>query len=85
MARGYKTGGRSKGTPNRTTAEMRGAIVQAFHEAGGVDYLVKVAKDDPRTFCGLLGRVLPREVKAEVATTTLEDLVTRARELEEAG
>ena len=85
MALGRKTGGRTKGTPNKTTSEMRDAIIQAFHEAGGVDYLVRVASDDPRTFLGLLGRVLPKEVKAEVHTTSLEALVTRARELEQAS
>ena len=58
MARGYKTGGRSRGTPNRTTGAMRDAIDQALDEAGGVDYLVQVARDDPRTFCGLLAKLL---------------------------
>ena len=85
MALGHKAGGRTKGTPIRTTAEMRDAVIQAFHEAGGVAYLVRVANDDPRTYLGLLGRVLPKEIKAEVTTTSLEALVTRARELEQAS
>jgi len=86
MALGHKTGGRTKGTPNKTTAEMREAIIQAFHEAGGVDYLVRVANDDPRTFLGLLGRVLPKEVKAEVDVgPTLMELIIRSRELERAS
>lgn len=61
-----KTGGRKKGTPNKTTVKVKQAIIQAFDKAGGVDYLVRVAQDDPRTFCTLLGRVLPTEMKHEV-------------------
>ena len=66
MAKGVKTGGRKKGTPNKTTAKVKDAIMEAFDKAGGVDYLVGIAREDPKTFCSLLGRVLPSEVKAEL-------------------
>lgn len=62
-----KTRGRKKGTPNKTTTALKTAIMNAFEKVGGEDYLVTVAKDDPKTFCTLLGRVLPAEMKAEVA------------------
>ena len=55
--------GRPKGTPNKVTAAVKDAILHAFDKAGGEDYLVEVAKDDPRTFCTLLGKVLPMETK----------------------
>lgn len=43
MAAGYKTGGRTKGTPNRKNAEMIAAV-----EASGVsplDYMLSVMRD----------------------------------------
>lgn len=61
-----KTGGRKKGTPNKSTAQVKDAILQAFDEVGGANYLMAVALKDPKTFCGLLGKVLPQEVKAEL-------------------
>lgn len=63
---GKKHGGRKKGTPNKNTAALKTAIMNAFEQVGGQDYLVMVAKDDPKTFIQLLGRVLPAELKAEV-------------------
>lgn len=64
MAKGQKTpgSGRAAGTPNKTTRALKDAIMHAFEEVGGVPYLVKVARDDPRTFCTLLGKVLPLQV-----------------------
>ena len=62
MASGVKTGGRQKGTPNKTTAALKDAILIAFEQAGGEDYLLRVANTDPKTFCTLLGKVLPMQV-----------------------
>ena len=61
-----KTGGRKAGTPNRMTSQVREAILRAFDQVGGEDYLVKVAQDDPKTFCTLLGRLIPAEVRAGI-------------------
>ncbi len=61
-----KFGGRKKGTQNKTSVALKDAILQAFNKAGGVAYLVKLAKNDPRSFTTLLGRVLPAEIKAEI-------------------
>lgn len=54
-----KTGGRAKGTPNKTTALIKHMIIDALEKSGGVDYLVTVARDNPAAFCTLLGKVLP--------------------------
>ena len=64
-----KAGGRVKGTPNKTTVALKDAIMNAFEKVGGVDYLVTVAKKDPKTFITLLGRVLPLEIQAKVEGT----------------
>lgn len=57
--------GRPKGSENRTTVALRAAILGAFDQAGGEQYLLRVAQTDPKTFCTLLGKVLPQEIKAE--------------------
>jgi len=57
--------GRKKGVPNKTTAALKTAILNAFDAAGGEHYLRHVADTDPKTFCTLLGKVLPAEIKAE--------------------
>lgn len=57
-----KRGGRVAGVPNKITKTLKEAILGALHESGGQAYLLRVAKEDPKTFCTLLGRVLPLEV-----------------------
>lgn len=58
--------GRKPGTPNRTTRAVREALVAAFDELGGVEYLVKLGRDEPATFARLLARLVPNEVAARV-------------------
>lgn len=60
-----KTGGRKKGTPNKTTGAIKDMIVQALSEAGGVGYLLKQAKENPTAFMGLVGKVLPLQLTGE--------------------
>ena len=64
MAR-EKTGGRKKGSINKLTASLKDAILKALEKAGGEEYLHRVSQSDPRTFCTLLGRVLPMQVTGE--------------------
>jgi hypothetical protein len=59
--------GRKKGVPNKLTANIKAAIMAAFADAGGKDYLVTVAKTDPRTFCTLLGKILPTQVTGDAS------------------
>jgi hypothetical protein len=61
-----KTGGRQKGTPNLLSAGVREMILEALDQAGGVEYLVERARDQPQAFMGLVGKTLPREIKAEL-------------------
>jgi len=68
-----KTGGRVKGTPNRTTALLKDAILRAADAVGEdmqgkgklVGYCKFLAKSEPKAFAGLLGRVLPMQVTGE--------------------
>jgi hypothetical protein len=54
-----KTGGRKPGSLNKMKLEVKAAIAAAFEEAGGTAYLLGIAKEDPRTFCALLGKLVP--------------------------
>lgn len=60
------TSGRTKGTPNKVTVSVREAVVEAFHKAGGAKYLETVAQNDPRTFCALVSKLIPQDVRAEL-------------------
>lgn len=57
--------GRKKGTPNKTTALLKDAILKAATDAGNGDmaaYLAAQAKENPGPFMALLGKVLPMQV-----------------------
>ena len=57
--------GRRKGTPNKTTALLKDAILKAATDAGDGDmaaYLKKQAIDNPGPFMSLLGKVLPMQI-----------------------
>ena len=61
--KGQKTGGRKKGTPNKTTQQLKDAILHAAELAGDKDglvgYLQRQAALNPAPFMSLLGKVLP--------------------------
>ena len=69
MARGTKTGGRKKGTPNKTTALLKDAILVAAGNAGKdeglVGYLTSQAVLNPGPFMALLGKVLPMQISGD--------------------
>jgi hypothetical protein len=64
-----KTGGRKKGTPNKTTALLKDAILSAAENAGKADgmvgYLTAQAVLNPGPFMALLGKVLPMQIAGE--------------------
>jgi hypothetical protein len=68
--------GRPKGSQNRLTVQVKEAILQAFQEAGGKDYLVKVAHSEPRAFLVLLGKILPTEINGSLDATGVINVVT---------
>ena len=58
--------GRPKGSPNKTTALLKDALLQAAEEAGGkaglVGYLKQQATENPGPFLSLLGKVMPTQL-----------------------
>ena len=46
-------------------AQVKEAILKAFTLGGGEKYRMKVANDDPRTFCKLLGNIMALQVEGD--------------------
>ena len=61
--------GRPKGSVNKTTAQLKEAILEAAEKAGGkgklVGYLTTQAKENPAAFMTLLGKVLPLTLQGD--------------------
>lgn len=57
--------GRKKGVPNKLTKDIKAALMAAFELAGGQDYLLTIAKTDPKTFCALLGKAMPMQMTGD--------------------
>lgn len=68
-SRANLTGGSRKGIPNKMTSDLREMILGALEDAGGRAYLAEKAKENPGPFLTLVGKCLPKEIKAEVAAT----------------
>jgi hypothetical protein len=72
MAKGHENlihgHGRNKGSKNKTqmTKAIRQDIFETYEELGGKDYLAVVATEDPKTFCNLLTKLIPQELRAEI-------------------
>lgn len=69
IGKGKPGPGRPKGKPNKTTALLKDAILQAAEEAGGKDglvgYLKTQAAANPGPFMALLGKVLPTQIAGD--------------------
>lgn len=71
--KGEKRPGQGKRGPNKTTAALKEAILQAAEKVGmdgkgkgGLQgYLQRVAEQDVKAFSSLLGKVLPLQVTGE--------------------
>lgn len=61
-----KKGGRKKGVTNKKTALLKDMILTALDDAGGIDYLRMQAMTEPVAFLGLIGKILPKEIDANV-------------------
>ena len=67
-ADGSKSGGRQKGSPNLATGAVKEAIVGAFHEVGGKEWLIRLAggdRHDRAMFCRMVEKIVPGELKID--------------------
>lgn len=78
-AAGNRGKGRPKGVPNKATKAIKDAITEAFGKAGGVNYLVRLAESDPKTFCALVGKVIPLQVEGNIDGTITFKTVYEAK------
>lgn len=66
---GNRGKGRPKGSPNKITADLKRAILEAAEAAGGpggtVGYLTTQATESPASFLTLLGKVLPTTIAGD--------------------
>lgn len=74
---GERRGGRKAGTPNKITASLTEAIDQAFTQVGGASYLVRIAEEDPKSFCALLGKRIPKDLTMNLRLS-LADLIQQS-------
>jgi hypothetical protein len=56
--------GRPPGSQNKISLPLKQMILTALDEAGGVDYLKRLAIENSSAFASLLGRVLPTTLQA---------------------
>jgi predicted ATP-grasp superfamily ATP-dependent carboligase len=74
-----RMGGRAKGTPNKTTAELKAWITQII-ENGQDSFIERLENSDDRdyikTYIGLLNYVLPKQ-----APTTPDDVLRKEKEM----
>ena len=62
IGKGKPGPGRPKNTPNKINAALKDMILTALGNAGGIEYLVKQADENPTAFMTLVGKVLPLDV-----------------------
>lgn len=62
MAKGVKTGGRKKGTPNKLSLSVKESVMQTFVALGGDKGMADWAKDNQTEFYKIFAKLLPTEV-----------------------
>lgn len=90
IGKGTPGPGRPKGSPNKTTALLKDAILKAAEQAGAkvgdegmVSYLAQQAEENPGPFMALLGKVLPMQVSGDPDNPLISEI--RVRIVDPAG
>lgn len=81
MAKGFKTGGRKKGSLNKNTKSVKAALEECFHGIGGVDSFIAWAqKDENRAeFYKLWAKMLPAGLEVS-GLEGLAELIRQGRD-----
>ena len=81
--------GRPKGSQNKLTSDVKAMILAALNDAGGAQYLLTQARDNPNAFLTLVGKVLPMTVQGDkdnpLAVVTRIELVGMAEHVNSAN
>ncbi|MBI3044200.1 MAG: hypothetical protein HYY78_15375 [Betaproteobacteria bacterium] len=57
--KGTKTGGRTKGTPNKVSLSLKQAVLDTFQKLGGITHMVTWAQENPSEFYRIAARLVP--------------------------
>ncbi len=57
-----RTGGRAKGTPNKTTAAFKAAVLRVYGTSGGDEAFLQWARRNRTEFYKICARLIPHEV-----------------------
>lgn len=72
-----KYGGRAKGTPNKYATDIKEALLEALNSGdGAVAFFTDLKEQDPKTFAGVVSKLLPKEVTGPDG----KDLIPRTKE-----
>lgn len=71
--------GRKKGVPNKATASIKAAFLEAFEKKGGTTALVAWARENETEFYKLAARLIPTEV-SHSGNVALEHLIAASWE-----
>lgn len=80
MARGHKTGGRRKGTPNKISGTVRDNVIEVFDRIGGVNSMALWAQENQTDFYRLYARLIPTEIHADVGAVSLIELLSSLKD-----
>jgi hypothetical protein len=71
-----------RGQPSKYTRAIKDMVEEALDRAGGVDYLIDQSAKNPVAFLGLIGKLLPRDIKVDVSVDgrSLIDVLLERRE-----
>jgi len=72
-----KGAGRPKGMENKVTKELKDMILGALDDAGGQEYLRQRALDTPGPFMALVGKILPKNIDANISGDVRITSITR--------
>ena len=79
--RGNAGKGRKPGSKNKLPAGLKAMILGALEAAGGQDYLLEQAKENPGAFMSLLGKVLPSELALSGKVDLRAEQITRIEQV----
>ena len=75
-----RSGGRAKGTANKSTLEIKQAIEQVFEGMGGAEALLNWANENPTMFyTNIWSKMLPASLKVEAKITDFTSILEKAR------
>jgi len=64
--RGNAGKGRPKGSANKSTVAIKDMLLASLDQAGGQQYFLRQAEENPNAYMALIGKIIPAEVKNQI-------------------